>query len=176
MPPRRRKIHEKPPGHCLGSALVGGDKARSVRFGGRPQASAPRAEAASDRTAGQLRRPSRQVPRPSPVSAGSGLFPCRVFECVVASAIPFAGADAASTRQNVRLKRETLRQIQDFPRAARVVRPHANLKQTQKLPPVQIPGGRKTVKSENGENLVFSRGGGVTSVTPFPFSSAHSEE
>jgi hypothetical protein len=37
-----------------------------------------------------------------------------------------------------------------------------------------IPGGRKTVKSKNGENLVFSRGG-VTSVTPFPFSSAHSE-
>ena len=36
------------------------------------------------------------------------------------------------------------------------------------------PGGRKTVKSKNGENLVFSRGG-VTSVTPFPFSSAHSE-
>jgi hypothetical protein len=38
-----------------------------------------------------------------------------------------------------------------------------------------IPGSRKTVKSKNGENLVFSRGG-VTSVTPFPFSSAHSEE
>lgn len=38
----------------------------------------------------------------------------------------------------------------------------------------RIPGGRKTVKSKNGENLVFSRGG-VTSVTPFPFSSAHSE-
>lgn len=38
----------------------------------------------------------------------------------------------------------------------------------------EIPGGRKTVKSKNGENLVFSRGG-VTSVTPFPFSSAHSE-
>lgn len=36
------------------------------------------------------------------------------------------------------------------------------------------PGGRKTVKLKNGENLVFSRGG-VTSVTPFPFSSAHSE-
>ena len=33
----------------------------------------------------------------------------------------------------------------------------------------QIPGGRKTVKSKNGENLVFSRGG-VTLVTPFPFS------
>ena len=30
-----------------------------------------------------------------------------------------------------------------------------------------MPGGRKTVKSKNGENLVFSRGG-VTSVTPFP--------
>ena len=38
----------------------------------------------------------------------------------------------------------------------------------------EMPGGRKTVKSKNGENLVFSRGG-VTLVTPFPFSSAHSE-
>ena len=38
----------------------------------------------------------------------------------------------------------------------------------------ELPGGRKTVKSKNGENLVFSRGG-VTSVTPFPFLSAHSE-
>ena len=38
----------------------------------------------------------------------------------------------------------------------------------------RLPGGRKTVKSKNGENLVFSRGG-VTSVTPFPFLSAHSE-
>ncbi len=33
-----------------------------------------------------------------------------------------------------------------------------------------MPGGRKTVKIKNGENLVFSRGG-VTSVTPFPVSS-----
>lgn len=39
----------------------------------------------------------------------------------------------------------------------------------------KIPGCRKTVKSKNGENLVFSRGG-VTKVTPFSFSSAHSEE
>ena len=39
----------------------------------------------------------------------------------------------------------------------------------------ELPGGRKTVKSKNGENLVFSRGG-VTLVTPFSFSSAHSEE
>ena len=39
----------------------------------------------------------------------------------------------------------------------------------EKTPYRRIPGGRKTVKSKNGENLVFSRGG-VTSVTPFPFS------
>ena len=35
-------------------------------------------------------------------------------------------------------------------------------------------GGRKTVKSKKSENNVFSRGSGVTSVTPFPLSSAHS--
>ena len=36
-----------------------------------------------------------------------------------------------------------------------------------------MPGGRKTVKSKKSENNVFSRGSGVTSVTPFPLSSAH---
>jgi hypothetical protein len=45
----------------------------------------------------------------------------------------------------------------------------------KKQPAGKIPGGRKTVKSKSGENLVFSRGG-VTKVTPFPFSSVHSEE
>ena len=48
-----------------------------------------------------------------------------------------------------------------------------NVVKIKKANPEEIPGGRKTVKSKNGENLVFSKGG-VTKVTPFPFSSAHS--